>query len=113
MSDEPWYIRIAEDPQGSLERLAERRGMTVEQLNDRHDKIAKLFSNDTYPDFFEDANGDTIILRSGMYEITIGDNPHKAVYFQSGYKVTEQITGRTDENDNPVFVRPVVHRRME
>jgi len=40
-----WWERIAEDPTGSLERLAANRGMTLEQLEERHKWIAELFEN--------------------------------------------------------------------
>lgn len=42
-----WYERVANDPKGSLERLAESQSLTVEQLQSRHRQIAKILGSDS------------------------------------------------------------------
>lgn len=42
-----WYEKIAEDPEGSLRELAEDRGLSVEELHARHDRISAFFDTDT------------------------------------------------------------------
>ena len=41
-----WYERVAGDPRGSLERLAERQGLTVEQLQSRHRRVAGVLGGE-------------------------------------------------------------------
>ncbi len=41
-SDEPWWYRVAEDPEAALEELAKHHGITVEQLKERHKRIAEM-----------------------------------------------------------------------
>jgi hypothetical protein len=98
-----WWERVADDPDGSFKRLAESRDMTVEQLN----------VDTTFPDFFSVDNGDIVIMRAGAYEITFDNGPCRLVYFPAGHRITEQMLGRTDEHDNPIFEHPVVHMRVD
>lgn len=42
-----WYDKIAEDPGESLRELAEERGLSVDELHARHDRIAVFFDADT------------------------------------------------------------------
>lgn len=109
---ETWRERVANNPQGSFERLAASRGITVEQLNEHRDQITELNANNMFPDFFSVDNGDIVFVREGTYEVTIGDGPHKAVFFPAGHRITEQLLSITDEYDNPISVHPVVHRRV-
>lgn len=41
-----WYERVADDPEGSLARLAEHQGLTVEELRERHRRIAGLLGGE-------------------------------------------------------------------
>ena len=51
ISGAKWYERVTQDPQGSLERLAHHKGISIQELEERHGKLSQEFMGAALSEF--------------------------------------------------------------
>ena len=103
-----WQERVADDPDGSIERLAERRGLTVEQLKMRHELIVDMFADGGGPDYVQRDDGCVVFFQAKRYWIDYGTLCAGPMNMKLGDTIYPKHSGEYNDDGSKVMIKPKV-----